>query len=186
MCLYSVRGLHGKWWKCIVYFPHLLECTNVKVFKFPSFPSLFCMTKSRQLLKRSLRLLISKKCHPPASPQRSKASFSGHHRRAWWKDVSFAKCAAWRGDEEGCAESRSDGPDVRASGCALAVASSRLRDASEMYRRTKKVTLEQRMGINHTDVRGRKAFSLKQKQNKLIVQIKHALLIYSWMRSDCV
>lgn len=68
---------------------------------------------------------------------------------------------------------------MRASGCALAVASSRLRDASEMYRRTKKVTLEQRMGINHTDVRGRKAFSLKQKQNKLIVQIKHALLIYS-------
>lgn len=78
---------------------------------------------------------------------------------------------------------RSDRPDLRASGCALAVTSSRLRDGSEMYgasekkghRKQKKQTLEQRRGMNHRDVRGGKAFSLKQKQNKLPVQIKHAL-----------
>lgn len=80
---------------------------------------------------------------------------------------------------------RSDRPDLRASGCAFAVASSRLCDASEMYgpttkkniakKKERKVTLEWRQGMNHTDVRGRKGFSLEQKQNRLTVQIKHAL-----------
>lgn len=79
---------------------------------------------------------------------------------------------------------RTDRPDLRASGCALAVTSSRSRDGSEMYgasekkkghREQKKQALERRRGMNHRDVRGGKAFSQKQKQNKLPVQIKHAL-----------